>query len=102
MRVPLLAGLTAFCALVSADVQFITPAAGVTAPGGGSITITWKDSGVAPAISQLSGYQLFLCAGSNDPAGYVSCFLLSFFESLEMGGDGRWEELVWVDSGVDG
>lgn len=55
----------------SADVQFTSPAAGATLPGGGAITVTWQDSGVAPSIADLSTYQLFLCAGGNDAGSFI-------------------------------
>jgi len=55
----------------SADVQFTSPAAGATLPGGGAITITWQDSGSAPSISDLSTYQLFLCAGGNAAGTFI-------------------------------
>ncbi|KAI9826316.1 MAG: hypothetical protein M1832_000233 [Thelocarpon impressellum] len=51
--------------LASADVQFTSPAAGAKAAGGSALTVEWKDSGSAPSISDLKGYQLFVCAGSN-------------------------------------
>ncbi|KAK5200844.1 Cell wall synthesis protein kre9 precursor [Cryomyces antarcticus] len=65
---PLLAALTPFAL---ADVQFTSPAAGATLPGGGAISVAWKDSGSAPALSALTSYQLFLCAGGNDNTNYI-------------------------------
>lgn len=47
------------------DVLFTSPAAGVPVPGGTSFTVAWKESGVAPAIVDLTAYQLFLYSGSN-------------------------------------
>jgi len=55
----------------SADVKFTSPAAGDTLTGGGAITITWQDSGAAPSISDLSTYQLFLCAGGNAAGTFI-------------------------------
>lgn len=50
---------------VIADVKFSVPAAGAPVPGGTSFAVTWTDSGVAPSISDLTAYQLFLFTGSN-------------------------------------
>ncbi|KAI9791071.1 MAG: hypothetical protein M1816_004302 [Peltula sp. TS41687] len=49
-----------------ADVEFTSPAAGASIPGGTAIKVQWKDSGDAPSTSDLKSYQLFLCAGSNE------------------------------------
>ncbi|KAF2469640.1 beta-1,6-glucan boisynthesis protein-like protein [Lindgomyces ingoldianus] len=57
--------------LVAADVQFTSPKAGDTLTGGTAIVVEWKDSGDAPSISDLTTYQLFLCAGGNDEASIV-------------------------------
>ena len=70
MRLSLLT--TAFLtSIVLADVQFTTPSAGAIIPGGGSLSIAWGESGSSPAISDLTTYQLFLCAGGNDEASIV-------------------------------
>ena len=58
--------LAASCPLAFADVKFTSPAAGASVPGGTAFTITWADSGVAPSLSDLTAYQLFLFSGSND------------------------------------
>lgn len=57
--------LAACCPLAFADVEFTVPAAGASIAGGTAFTVTWKDSGSAPSISDLTSYQLFLEAGSN-------------------------------------
>ena len=56
---------------VFADVEFTSPAAGTTLKGGSTIQVAWKDSGSNPPISDLQGYQLFICAGGNDDASSV-------------------------------
>lgn len=48
-----------------ADVEFLTPAAGSTARGGDTLTVHWKDSGNPPKLSELTNYDLFLCAGGD-------------------------------------
>jgi len=58
--------LTALLPSVYADVKFTSPAGGETFTGGGSIKIAWTDSEEAPSLSDLTTYQLFLCAGGND------------------------------------
>jgi hypothetical protein len=57
--------LLASAPLVFADVSFVSPAPGASVPGGTAFTVTWKDSGNAPSIADLTTYQLFLYSGSN-------------------------------------
>jgi len=57
--------LLASCPAAFADVEFTSPAAGASVPGGTAFSVTWKDSGNAPSLSDLTSYQLFLCTGSN-------------------------------------
>jgi hypothetical protein len=57
---------------VFADVKFTSPAAGATVSGP-TISIEWEESGNPPAITDLASYQLFLCAGGNDPSSFVYC-----------------------------
>lgn len=45
--------------------EITVPAAGASVPGGTAFTVTWKDSGDAPSISDLSAYQILLYSGSN-------------------------------------
>jgi hypothetical protein len=72
MRLVLLSVLlTALLPSVFADVKFTSPAGGETFSGGGSIKAAWMDSGDAPSISDLTTYQLFLCAGGNEEGTYV-------------------------------
>lgn len=63
--------LTTLLPPVHADIKFTSPAGGETFSGGGSIRAAWADSGDAPSISDLTSYQLFLCAGGNDEGTYV-------------------------------
>ena len=63
--------LLASAPLVFGDVKFTIPAAGASIAGGGTISVGWTDSGTAPSITDLSSYQLFLCAGGNDPTNFV-------------------------------
>jgi hypothetical protein len=72
MRIPLLTALhlTLF-STVFADVQFTTPAPGDVVTGGGALVVKWTESGASPSISDLSTYQLFLCAGGNDDADSI-------------------------------
>lgn len=60
--------LFALTNLASADVEFTKPKGGAKLTGGGTLDIEWKDSGEAPAIGDLTTYDLFLMAGGNDPA----------------------------------
>ncbi|KAF2113317.1 beta-1,6-glucan boisynthesis protein-like protein [Lophiotrema nucula] len=56
--------------LVSADVEFTSPAANGPGLSAGSVSVAWKDSGDEPPISALTTYQLFLCAGGNSEDEY--------------------------------
>ena len=56
-----------------ADVQFTSPSAGATVAGGTTLDVEWEDSGDKPPISQMTTYELFLCAGGNDEDNFV-CF----------------------------
>lgn len=48
----------------SADISFTSPAGGSTQDSSG-ITVEWKDSGHAPALSDLTTFNLFLCSGDD-------------------------------------
>ena len=54
-----------------ANVEFTDPAVGSTFKGGGAITAHWKDSDEPPRISDLSRYDIYLCAGGNIAGSYV-------------------------------
>ncbi len=56
---------------VLADVRFTKPAAGASIAGGTVLQVEWEDSGDAPSISDLTTYQLFLCAGGNENPVYI-------------------------------
>lgn len=47
------------------DVVFTSPAPGAQVVGGSTFTVSWKDSGVAPLLTDLLTYQLFLFSGGN-------------------------------------
>jgi hypothetical protein len=72
MRISTLTALLlAVSSIVLADVKFTSPAPGDVVQGGGALTVKWTESGDSPSISDLSTYQLFLCAGGNDDASIV-------------------------------
>jgi len=71
MQLGLLALLAAITPFALADIEFTSPAAGAKLTGGGSINIEWKESGNSPSISDLTTYQLFLCAGGNDDTTFI-------------------------------
>ncbi|TVY92983.1 Cell wall synthesis protein [Lachnellula willkommii] len=56
--------LATLAPLASAVPVFSSPAAAASVPGGTSFTVEWKDDGSAPALADLSTYQLFLYSGS--------------------------------------
>ena len=72
MSILFLTLLACIAPLALADVQFTSPPAGGSIKGGSTISVQWKDSGTLPAITDLKTYQLFLCAGGNDPSSFVS------------------------------
>lgn len=55
---------------VVADVEFTSPAAAANVAVG-TIQVQWKDSGIAPAIADLTAYTLVLMVGGNDDADMV-------------------------------
>ncbi|CZR61459.1 related to KRE9 Cell wall synthesis protein [Phialocephala subalpina] len=57
--------LVASAPLAFAYPEFTVPAAGASVPGGTAFSVTWKDSGDAPALADLTTYTLFLFSGSN-------------------------------------
>jgi len=71
MRFPVVTLLTSFASLALGDVLFTSPAAGATLPGGGTLSVVFKESGTSPAITTLASYQLFLMAGGNDDTNMV-------------------------------
>ncbi|RDW65350.1 hypothetical protein BP5796_10042 [Coleophoma crateriformis] len=62
----LLLSTTALWSLVSADVEFASPAAGASVAGGTPFLVSWRDSGIAPSLIDLTSYELSLYSGSND------------------------------------
>jgi len=69
---PTIFSFLALCSSAFADVEFIKPAPGSAYVGGGTIGVSWKDSNIAPALSDLTNYVINLCAGGND-AGSFEC-----------------------------
>jgi len=66
----LLAQLTVFTALTSlatAGIQITKPKAGDKFKAGQSLQVEWKEGGSGPAIADLDTFEVFLCAGPNDP-----------------------------------
>jgi hypothetical protein len=59
--------LTASAPLVLAYPEITVPAAGAALTAGTAFTVTFKDNGNSPSISDLAtSYQLWLYAGTND------------------------------------
>lgn len=56
--------LAALAPWTSAMPKISTPTAGQSIAGGTAITVTWADDGVAPLITALTSYQLFVYSGS--------------------------------------
>jgi Ser-Thr-rich glycosyl-phosphatidyl-inositol-anchored membrane family len=75
----------ALLAIAHADVQFTSPAAGAVLPVGIPLTITWIESGITPLISELSSYQLYLCAGGNDPTTIMEMAEISTLGQFQSG-----------------
>lgn len=73
LALPLL--LTFFSPAV-ADIEFTVPQAGAVVNANHVITAHWKDSGQAPRLSELTRYDLFLCAGGDTEASQEEVALL--------------------------
>jgi hypothetical protein len=58
---------------------FTVPAAAASIAGGTAFTVTWTDSGDAPAIADLSAYQLLLYTGSNAAPQQLSSLVTGTF-----------------------
>lgn len=71
MRLSQLLVLAAFAPFAFAYPTFTAPAAGATETAAVAFTVTWADNGVAPSISDISTYQLDLCAASDSAADLV-------------------------------
>lgn len=65
MRLQLFSLLAALAPFALADVEFTSPAAGASVAAG-AITISWKDSGVSPPLSELTPQTLQLVVGGNE------------------------------------
>lgn len=63
-----LAVLTALTTLASAGIHITSPKGGATLKAGDSIKVEWEEKGSGPGADDLTTYQLFLCAGPNDPS----------------------------------
>ncbi|KAK3678435.1 Cell wall synthesis protein kre9 precursor [Recurvomyces mirabilis] len=84
MRLSPIAILAALSQLVLADVKVTVPAAGASVPAG-SITVTWTDSGVAPALSALTSYTIQLVIGGNDDSTQTPLITLANAASFSAG-----------------
>ena len=74
MLIRLLALFTTAIPLVSADVKFLTPAAGASLSSG-SLAVTWEESGTPPLITSLGGWTLSLMVGGNNDGVSVGTFV---------------------------
>lgn len=62
---------TVLASFTLADVLVTSPKPGDTITGL-ALDIEWEDSGKTPALKDLASFQVFLCAGGNTDANYVS------------------------------
>ena len=69
--------LASATSITFADVQFTSPSSGATVAGGKTLEVKWKDSGEDPPLDKLQTYQLFLCAGGNDPDNFIQLTALA-------------------------
>ena len=60
-----------------ADVLFTSPSPGSVLDANRAISISWVESGFSPPISDLTSFQLFLCAGGNDASSIVQLVTVS-------------------------
>jgi hypothetical protein len=66
-----LAVFAAFATLAHAGITFTSPEAGDKLRAGSTIEVEWKEGGSGPKLSDLTTYELHLCAGGNDPSTIV-------------------------------
>jgi hypothetical protein len=62
-----LAVLTTLATLASAGLEIYGPKGGATLKAGDAIKVEWREAGSGPGVDDLTTYQVFLCAGPNDP-----------------------------------
>ncbi|KAF1812087.1 putative beta-1,6-glucan boisynthesis protein [Eremomyces bilateralis CBS 781.70] len=84
MRSSLLVLWTSLASAVLADITFVTPAPGSTIPVG-AVSMEWKDSGEAPALADLTTYEVFLCAGGNTDGTFIDLVPLVKAGQFSMG-----------------
>jgi hypothetical protein len=67
-----LAALVALVPFASAGIQFTSPEAGATLKAGTSIQVGWEEGGDGPKLTDLTTFELFLCAGGSKEGTFVS------------------------------
>ncbi|OJJ50456.1 hypothetical protein ASPZODRAFT_126321 [Penicilliopsis zonata CBS 506.65] len=68
--------LFAWLSAALADIEFTDPPAGAIIQGNHVITAHWKDSGRDPRLSDLTKYDLYLCAGGDKSGTYEEVAVL--------------------------
>ncbi|KAK9317515.1 hypothetical protein V1522DRAFT_360715 [Lipomyces starkeyi] len=87
---------------VFADVQFLTPKAGVSYPVSAAtpLTVTWQDSGTVPTFADLSTASLKLCGMSD--ASQFNCFSFLFQAQALSGFGGTYTATIPIAQGANG
>lgn len=67
-----LALLTTLATLASAGIEITSPAKGAKLKANDAIEVKWDFAGSGPSQDDLTTYQVFLCAGPQDPGNAVT------------------------------
>ncbi|KAJ4291949.1 Cell wall synthesis protein kre9 precursor [Kalmusia sp. IMI 367209] len=95
-----LAVLAAFTTLASAGIQITSPKAGDKLTAGNALKVEWKEGGSGPDVADLTTYQVFLCAGPNNPGDTSTInFVITPSGDFAKGGSSAEGK---VDKGVGG
>lgn len=70
--------------IVNADIQFTSPPAAAVLAANTPVTVSWIESGAYPLLTDLTKFDLFLCAGGADIIHVVQ--LATIMTSAPFGG----------------
>ncbi|KAK9389010.1 hypothetical protein V1515DRAFT_596807 [Lipomyces mesembrius] len=85
---------------VFADVEFLTPKAGVSYSAANTLAVTWQDSGSVPTFADLSTATLKLC-GNTDSSAF-NCFFFLFQVQALSGFSGTYTANIPVAVAANG
>ncbi|KAK9333058.1 hypothetical protein V1520DRAFT_303289 [Lipomyces starkeyi] len=92
--------LSTLISRVFADVQFLTPQAGVAYSAATAMTVTWQDSGTVPTFADLSTASLKLCGMSDSST--INCFSFLFQTQALSGFGGTYAATIPIAQAANG